>query len=65
MNFSFDWGAVAVSLAGAVISIAVIKNEIKWIVKDLLRVDESATRAHQRLDRLTGGHHSVREDNFA
>lgn len=60
MNFSFDWGAVAVAGVGAAISIGVIKNELKWIVRELTRVDQSATRAHRRLDDLTGSYQSTR-----
>lgn len=62
MNFSFDWGAVAVCLIGAGGSLFVMKADMKWLKDGLNRLegrinsqDQAITRAHDRIDGMLGG----------
>ncbi len=52
MNFSFDWGAVAVMLVVAVVSVIVMKNDIKWIVNTINELKGDLAVAHKRIDSI-------------
>lgn len=55
MNVSFDWGAVIVAGVGAVGSLFVMKNDMRWIRESVQRLEKSVAKAHGRIDDLVLG----------
>lgn len=60
MNFSFDWGAVIVAAVGAVGSVIVMKNDMRWLKESFTRLEHDVAAAHKRIDALLGRDHNSR-----
>lgn len=55
MNVSFDWGAVIVAGIGAIGSLFMLKNEVKWIKESVQKLEKSISKAHSRIDDMAMG----------
>lgn len=60
MNISFDWGAVIVAAVGALVSVGVIKSDMRWLKEGFNRVEKSVNSAHDRIDALILRRHDER-----
>ena len=64
MNFSFDWGAVVVAAIGAFVSVAVVKNDMRWLRESITRLEKEVAVAHKRIDALLGRTHDSRHSDY-